>query len=253
MHCHYHPDAPVERECRVCQQLVCSDCIIKVDGVVVCRTCLAETVTLRDEGLAPAISVKGAGVSTKLPPSPAAKQDALHVLREKTEALDAQKSGVLTVLFSVLPGLGHLYLGMQKRSVSLMALFFAIIFLSTVVPSSLGFPVGLAIPILWFYSQFDALKYRAMINDGESFDDEPLIPQLAQVKMSWVGYLLFGYGVLAIINNVINYAELDASTRYLIKDLLSAGVLIAIGLWVLSGKAGSLLTRRRDEEDHRHA
>src|SRR3569833_1634583 len=95
MNCHYHPDRSIARECRVCHELICSDCVVKVGDDAVCKTCLSET-----------ISLKNINVATEAPAQAsqplATDKKAVNVLKNKTEALNApQKSGFLTVLFSL--------------------------------------------------------------------------------------------------------------------------------------------------------
>jgi len=248
MQCHYHSERPVARECRICHHLVCEDCIVKVDEAVVCKTCLAEAVTLRGHDVVLNVAQPDTTrAQPKQPQPPKKDEELLTLLTKKGETLQEHRSGFLTVLFSILPGLGHLYLGMQRRALSLLALFFALFFLSSITPSSMAFPVSVAIPILWFYAQFDALKYRTLFNAGEPYEDVPVIPQLAGIKPSWLGYILLFYGMIAIIDNVIAYSGLDYEVRRFVKDLFSAAVLIGCGYWVLSGRASRAL--RKDSED----
>src|SRR5690606_37066725 len=65
------------------------------------------------------------------------------------------KSRAIATFLSIFPGVGHLYLGMQKRGIQLMAAFlFAIYILD-------GLRLGLflfLVPIIWFYSFFDGLQ-----------------------------------------------------------------------------------------------
>jgi len=71
-----------------------------------------------------------------------------------------KKSVGLTFVLSWVPGLGHLYLGLNSRGLQLMAAAFACIVLIPVVP--LVFPFVLA--LVWFGSLFDALQRAAVIN-----------------------------------------------------------------------------------------
>lgn len=71
-----------------------------------------------------------------------------------------KKSVALTFVLSWVPGLGHLYLGLNGRGLQFMAAAFACIVLIPVVP--LVFPFVLA--LVWFGSLFDALQRAAAIN-----------------------------------------------------------------------------------------
>ena len=67
-----------------------------------------------------------------------------------------RKNRFLTVIFACLPGAGHMFMGLMKIGVSLMASFFVVIFLS----SWLDFgPLMYLVPIIWFYS-FYSINYK---------------------------------------------------------------------------------------------
>ncbi|WP_258112775.1 hypothetical protein [Alicyclobacillus sp. SP_1] len=71
------------------------------------------------------------------------------------------KSKFVTFLLSVfVPGLGHLYLGLQRRGLSFMISFFACIAFSWLL--TFIFPFLLA--VIWFYALFDALQQATIIN-----------------------------------------------------------------------------------------
>ena len=67
-----------------------------------------------------------------------------------------RKSKFATVVLSALPGLGHMYLGWQQRGLFFMLAFFLAIFLTSMTGGMLL--VGFLIPVIWFYSLFDALQ-----------------------------------------------------------------------------------------------
>ena len=71
------------------------------------------------------------------------------------------KNRGLAIIFGLLPGAGHMYLGKMKRGLTLMILFWGIIGVS----GSMGFALPLfALPIIWFYAFFDCLNLSAMDN-----------------------------------------------------------------------------------------
>lgn len=260
MNCHYHPDRPVARECRVCHELICSDCVVPVGENAVCKSCVAESLVLDERGvLRNAAAAKPASVAVNGKDKNDNKSnEALKVLKTKHDSMHAgYKNGFLTVLFSCLPGLGHYYLGMQKRGLNLMILFFLIIFLNTIVPNALSFPLGIAIPILWFYSQFDALKYRTQINAGETVDDVPLFPQLAHyMKSASIGWVLAGFGAIAFIYSALDFVPYEYHMREAVKEGILALVLFFVGFWILKGKPLPKLqqpVQKEESEDHNHA
>ena len=68
-----------------------------------------------------------------------------------------KKSSFLTLVFSFVPGCGHMYLGAMKKGTFLLSAFWAVIFVASWF--DLGFLCFL-LPVLWFYSFFDALNLR---------------------------------------------------------------------------------------------
>lgn len=70
------------------------------------------------------------------------------------------KNKVGTFFLSIIPGVGHLYLGLTKRGLQLLIGTFASIYFIPWFP--LIFPFVLA--VIWFYSMFDALQKASLIN-----------------------------------------------------------------------------------------
>lgn len=70
-----------------------------------------------------------------------------------------KKNGFFVFCCSLIPGAGEMYMGFMKRGISLMSLFFLLIFLAT----WLRFDTLLfAIPIIWFYGFFHTHNLRSM-------------------------------------------------------------------------------------------
>lgn len=71
-----------------------------------------------------------------------------------------EKSKIL--MLSFIPGVGHYRLGLMQRGLTAMVSFFGIailVFFITIVTHNEGFIAFLlALPVLWFYTMFDALK-----------------------------------------------------------------------------------------------
>ncbi|TXK83455.1 hypothetical protein [Paenibacillus sp. N3.4] len=61
---------------------------------------------------------------------------------------------IITFLLSFIPGVGHLYLGLNKRGLQFLIGGFACI--SLIPPFPMVFPFVLA--VIWFYGLFDALQ-----------------------------------------------------------------------------------------------
>lgn len=104
-------------------------------------------------------------------------------------------SKFLTVLFSFLPGAGHMYMGLMRQGLQFMVLFFLPIFL--IVWLRLGF-LGLALPIIWCYSFFDALN---RISGNEPVEDgDIMVVKWLKGKDTWLKerHKLIGYGLIVL-------------------------------------------------------
>ncbi len=115
-----------------------------------------------------------------------------------------KKNKFLTFLFSLCPGVGHLYLALFKQGVELMILFFGVISLTfTLEITQLGF----LLPIIWFYSMFDALNKCSMDYAEDShlelfqFMDFDNIFSKSNTKYIGIGLVVLG--VLSIINGLL--------------------------------------------------
>ena len=95
-----------------------------------------------------------------------------------------QKSGFLTILLSVIPGVGHLYLGLMTRGFTFLVGFFGwvvfVTFLAVASHEDGMFVLLLALPIIWFYGLFDALHQRRRLAVGEEVRDVSILTELSE-------------------------------------------------------------------------
>jgi hypothetical protein len=166
-----------------------------------------------------------------------------------------KRSKFLTIVFSCLPGAGHMFMGFMKMGLSLMGMFFLIIFLS----SLLNFGALMyIIPILCFYSFFDCIsKCYASDNEFARFQDHYLF---SLDKLSNADNLLHGKGrlIIGIITLLIGIkliwdVFIDVLSQYIPEEIYMAirGVttslpqfvigflIIAIGVYLIIGKKRS--------------
>lgn len=145
MKCVYHNDRDAEYICSSCGQPVCRECITVVNGKNVCLSC--EYKSHRYEAR------QYNGVSYK-------KGDGI--------------SGFLFFIFLAVPGLRHMYLGLMKRGLQFLEVFFGAVIIGILLGDGIG---EIAIPvafIIWFYSAFDSYQYRKLLARGEEALDKPL-------------------------------------------------------------------------------
>jgi len=125
-------------------------------------------------------------------------------------------------LLSVIPGLGHVYLGLYQRAV----IFFAVwVVVMTVAPHGPG-PAGLMIPFWWFFVLIDAVRQAKAIN-ATGAPESNLLPN--EKPMNFSGSLTFGIflvlvGVFFLLDR---YFRIDLSFLFDFWPVL----LIAFGAW----------------------
>ena len=110
---------------------------------------------------------------------------------------DGKKSKALATFLSIFPGAGHLYLGLQRRGIQLMAAFLFSIYILDAL--HLGIFLFL-VPIIWFYSFFDGMQKASRIGD-EELEDTPVISYLVN-NQKWVGIGLIVLGVYYLFTSI---------------------------------------------------
>jgi hypothetical protein len=111
---------------------------------------------------------------------------------------DGKKSKAIATFLSIFPGAGHLYLGMQRRGIQLMAAFLFSIYILDIL--RLGIFLFL-IPIIWFYSFFDGMQ-KVSKYGKEPFEDVPVISYFLN-HQKWVGIGLILLGLYYLVMNVV--------------------------------------------------
>ncbi|MEK5407085.1 multi-tm2 domain protein [Paenibacillus sp. FSL W8-0439] len=154
--------------------------------------------------------------------------------------VEGRRSKMLATILSVFPGAGHMYIGLQKRGLQLMLLFLGFIYILDVLHLSLFL---FLIPVVWFYSFFDALQQVSRYG-REQLIDKPVIAMFAQYHR-WVGLGLLLLGAYYILINVLVptldrlfpdgqiYNLVDMYLRTIIVSLL----LIGGGVWMMIGNS----------------
>ena len=143
---------------------------------------------------------------------------------------------------ALVPGAGQMYMGYMKRGLSLMVLFFGACFGFSVVSGLFYMFDGVfsLIPVVWFYSFFDALNLQAKLRSGgEAETDDWLLS--APREFSWnhrlIGYVLIVLGVLALYINLVvpflrEFFVLDLWASQLVQKAPSV---VIFGLMIFAG------------------
>ncbi|SDM50157.1 hypothetical protein [Sediminibacillus halophilus] len=111
---------------------------------------------------------------------------------------EGKKSKMLATILAIFPGAGHMYLGLQRRGLQLMAAFLLSIYVLDVLRLSIFL---FLIPIIWFFSFFDALQHSSK-SEQEDLQDVPIVKYLAN-HQKWLGIALLGLGLFYIADSIL--------------------------------------------------
>lgn len=95
---------------------------------------------------------------------------------------EQQQEKIKTVLLSIIPGLGHMNMGLMQRGITLLisfvGLFVIIVFLSVIMNSGALLVFLLGLPVMWIYGMFDAIGLLHAKHRGEMIEDKSLFELL---------------------------------------------------------------------------
>ena len=120
------------------------------------------------------------------------------IMEDFESQANGKKSKTVTTLLAIFPGAGHLYLGLQRRGIQLMAAFLLAIFIMDFLRLSMFL---FLIPLIWFYSFFDALQKANRYQDGE-VEDEPIVSAFVNYQR-WIGIGLIVLGIYYLFDRVL--------------------------------------------------
>ncbi|HQD41444.1 MAG TPA: hypothetical protein PLE53_02360 [Bacillota bacterium] len=150
--------------------------------------------------------------------------------------MNDQNRKIITCLLSVVPGAGHMFLGYQKLGLELMTLFFFSFFFVDWL--RIGFFMFI-IPVIWFYSMFDALHKASGDRAPVEEDHLSVLDFIGGDKYKWSSSKLLGYGLILIGVLLIFDRIISPMIPYEIRNYLQTGIVallfIAGGVKILMG------------------
>lgn len=147
----------------------------------------------------------------------------------------------ISLVLSVIPGAGHMYLGYQKKGLVLMGtFFFSIFFMGWLGISMLLF----LLPLIWFYSFFDAMH----IADGSQEEMKNQALDFPEVKHEWIGFALVGIGVIILLERIL-YPLINYEIRRYIQTSIVSLIFISIGIYMLMKNKNSTVADDEVQEE----
>ncbi|MGE5676064.1 MAG: hypothetical protein ACM3XM_19675 [Mycobacterium leprae] len=186
--------------CSSCGRPACAECLVEINGQLFCKACLGT----------------------------------------KVKSSKRDENGFVRFLLSVVPGLGHLYLGLFNRGLQFMVV-------AVVGGSILGLlrvdPLqGLFIAAMVFFSIFDAREAQLRIDQGLEVEDKGFV-DLKTMRLEWnaryIGYILVAIGVLALYRTFMDdfltmiYGAMAYRVQGMINGVVIGLLAIGAGVWLL--------------------
>ncbi len=228
MNCEYHKNLESSYICSDCSASICRECAVNDNGKILCIECA------KKKGLP---IIKNTSYENNRNNYNSNKSNYYGGRPPK------KYSSFWSIVFSFLPGGGHMYLGLMKRGLQFMLIFFGIIALSSFFYSA-DFLVFFA-AVVWFYSFFDCFHMRKRLEHDENIDEDLIFPvdiKSINVKHLGVGLIILGGLVLLnefldqivyITNRMNIYSESIRVAIRLIRESIFPVVLIVIGFFIL--------------------
>lgn len=111
-----------------------------------------------------------------------------------------EKNRFLTFVLGLIPGAGHMYLGLMKKGLLLMIFFGLSISVCDFLQLSL---IGFIPPVIWFYCLFDTLTLAHFEHQDRLIDEEDFILKVKTfLQQDWRGFFTkyaFPIGIIALI------------------------------------------------------
>lgn len=152
--------------------------------------------------------------------------------REGQDAFFISNRKLMALSFSVIPGAGHMFLGLFKEGAGIMAAFFFVVMAGGWLNFSL---LDFLAPVIWFYSLFDI--YHKLEEEEELELEGFNLVDWFSTHPQWVGWGLIILGSLVILKRLlVPFAHwLNPNISSFINNSFIALLLIAGGIKLLLG------------------
>jgi|LSQX01.2.fsa_nt_gb hypothetical protein len=152
--------------------------------------------------------------------------------------MEKQNKKVIAMVLSIIPGAGHMFLGLQRQGIQLMLIFFASFFLTDWLGIALFMII---VPVVWFFSLFDVM-YKASGIDIQEDNDVLLVswfncksPFIRDTR-KFLAFVLIGIGGYLLFEKIILQEILiDLRIRKFVQTGIVALLFIAGGVRLLMG------------------
>lgn len=219
MNCRNHPEREALETCLICGESYCTDCLLELSGRSYCKACVVSKIDQEGKSFEEISNSDGWGQ----------ERNQTHNMNSVNPGKYEKRSRFWAFIFSLIPGVGYLHLGLMNRGLQTMVVFFGSIF----VASFMNFEeiMALVLPVVMFYSIFDTQQLVKKINEGVAVEDKQLFDiKNIPINQSWIGYGLIFIGVMALLNNAGPYYF---PIYGLVRKILPSILIITLGIYIL--------------------
>ncbi|MDE6182179.1 MAG: hypothetical protein K2F59_03125 [Eubacteriales bacterium] len=201
MNCSNHFENKATNTCNVCGKWFCEDCVLEVDGRIYCKSCLKNKLSENTEK---------------------------NTFSHKKHS-EKQPSDLISLVLSLIPGCGQMYLGFIKRGILILILFIAL--------ASIIYPLSI---VLWIFSFFDTFKLKNDLQKGIYIEDDIkdiksfvkdnkkiLIASILLIVIPSIFYRISSE-VMYILDNLIDFIGLYVYDEIFIIGLIGFSIIIGI-------------------------
>lgn len=157
-----------------------------------------------------------------------------------------KRSGFLTFLTALIPGVGYMYLGLVKRGIQVLLVFLLVEPLFRIL--GLSFLTWIVKIPIWFYTFFDTFSVARMLDMGQPVHDTDFIfskytkdgehPVVDRNKIGKnlifiIGIALILLGSFAILNNIMDNNPLYEIIKSQVSSLFMPVLLVLAGIYLL--------------------
>lgn len=186
--CVNHPGQPMQGMCPTCRQPYCGQCIVDLGAALRCRPCLTAMV----------------------------------------KASTRRSSGFLRLVLSIIPGAGHMYLGLMQRG---MHLTLATAVGAVVAGTLFGELAVIVLGIAVMFSIFDAREAHLRQAQGLEVPDLGLVALREQWNPRWTSYALIGAGALLLFNTLLYDLLRFVLPHWRLVEVIKGSTLGLVAIW----------------------
>lgn len=199
MKCAHHSDQEATAICSICHKPICESCLVVLRDQQYCAGCL----------------------ETRVGKTPDPEL--------------GYKRPFLAFMLSLLPGVGYLYLGLMRRGLQTMVVFYGAIFIAAAL--NFGQITALVLPVTLFYTVFDTLQLLKKINEGQQVEDKLLFEmEIIESRHILLGYGLIILGLMALANNLLPQSF---AYHYYMGKIIPPVLILGLGVYILFRNTGS--------------